>query len=152
MDYEIVELKEKKVIGLTARTRNSDENMAQVIGGLWQRFFGEEIYQAIENKQNDKSIGLYSNYETDASGAYDVTVCCEVNKTENLFIGTKSKIISAGKYAKFIIHGHMQKAVADFWAKLWEMPLDRKYSCDFEEYQSGTDMENAEIHVYISLK
>jgi len=138
--------------GLTARTRNSDENMAEIIGRLWQRLFGEGIFQAIENKQNDKSIGLYSDYETDENGAYDITVCCEVARAEHLPEGVIKKIIPAGTYAKFIIHGHMQKAVADFWTKLWEMPLNRKYSCDFEEYQSGTDGENAEIHIYISLK
>lgn len=46
----------------------------------------------------------------------------------------------------------MQKAVGDFWIKLWSMDLDRKYSCDFEEYQSGDASKNPEIHVLIALK
>jgi predicted transcriptional regulator YdeE len=44
----------------------------------------------------------------------------------------------------------MQKAVADFWIELWQMDLNRSFQCDFEEYQN-CDMENAEIHIYISL-
>jgi hypothetical protein len=33
-----------------------------------------------------------------------------------------------------MIHGHPQQAVGEFWMKLWSMNLDRKYSCDLEEY------------------
>ncbi|WP_445491321.1 hypothetical protein [Niallia sp. 03133] len=45
----------------------------------------------------------------------------------------------------------MQQAVGAFWQKLWKMDLNRKYSNDFEEYQSCSDGENAEIHIYPTL-
>jgi predicted transcriptional regulator YdeE len=151
MNYEVVELNEKTVVGLTLRTSNKDENMTQAIGGLWQKFYQNGIYQAILNKQNNCSIGLYSNYENDVNGAYDVTVCCEVSKAENLPKEAEVKIIPQGKYAKFVVRGHMQTAVAEFWEKLWSMELSRKYSCDFEEYQGDGYMENCEIHMYISI-
>ena len=152
MNYEIVQLKEKKVAGLRIRTSNSDPNMSSSIGTTWQRFFAEGIYQSIHDKKNDKSIGLYTNYENGINGAYDVMVCCEVDDTTSLRENVESEIIPSGKYAKFIIYGHVEKAVAEFWMKLWSLELDREYLCDFEEYQGGEDMENAEIHIYISLK
>ncbi|MDP4093931.1 MAG: GyrI-like domain-containing protein [Bacillota bacterium] len=152
MNYEIVQLEEKKVAGLRIRTSNSDPDMSSSIGVAWQRFFSEGIYQSIPDKKNDKSIGLYTNYENGVSGAYDVMVCCEVEDVASLPENVQSEIITSGKYAKFIVCGHVQKAVAEFWMKLWAMDLDRKYCCDFEEYQGGSDMENAEIHIYISLK
>lgn len=151
MNYEVVELNEKTVVGLAVRTSNNDENMGQVIGGLWQQFFAEGVYQSIESKLNNCTIGLYSNYENGINGAYDVTVCCEVNKCQVLPIGSEVKRIPAGKYAKFVVNGHMQKAVAEFWTKLWSIELNRKYTYDFEEYQSGGDMENCEIHIYIAI-
>ena len=40
----------------------------------------------------------------------------------------------------------------EFWQKVWNMNLDRSFVCDFEEYQAGDDMDNMEIHMYISLK
>lgn len=152
MKYEVVTLSEKTVVGLKKRTSNSDPNMTKIIGALWQNFFTKGVYQSIPNKQNAHSIGLYTNYETNAQGAYDVMACCEVNSTKNLPNHIATEIIPAGNYAKFIVHGDVQKAVSEFWTKLWSMDLDRKYSCDFEEYQSGSDMSNAEIHIYISLK
>lgn len=151
MNYEIVHLQEKIVAGIKIRTSNSDPNMTTDIGGLWQQFFQNGVYQSIGNKKNDKTMGLYTNYENDVTGAYDVVVCCEVEKVSNLTSNLCIQTIPAGKYAKFIVKGDMHIAVADFWMKLWKMDLDRKYSCDFEEYQSGNDAENTEIHIYISL-
>jgi predicted transcriptional regulator YdeE len=151
MNYEVIELAEKKVVGLTARTSNQDENMGQIIGGLWQKFYEQGVYQSIINKVNDCSIGLYSNYNDGASDAYDVTVGCEVSTLEPLPDGVVVKTIESGKYAKFIVQGHAQQAVADFWTKLWGMDLNRRFGSDFEEYQPGGDMENSEIHLYISI-
>lgn len=152
MNYEIVYLEEKIVAGLKIRTSNSDVNMTGAIGGLWQDFFSKGIYESISQKQNDKTIGLYTNYQSDVNGPYDMMVCCEVQSSLNLPISVKTQTIPSGKYAKFIVKGDTQKAVAEFWMKLWSLELDRKYNCDFEEYQSGCDMNNAEIHIYIGVK
>lgn len=158
MNYEIVHVEEKRVAGIQIRTSNNDPHMSQKIGELWQRFYQDGIYHSIPDKRNDKSIGLYTHYEMDVHGEYDVIVCCEVQEAgdsdaKQSLEETEIQIetIPAGKYAKFIVQGHMQQAVAEFWMKLWSMKLDRKFSSDFEEYQSGGDMDNAEIHIYIAL-
>ncbi len=151
MKYEVVQLEEKKVVGLQIRTSNDDPNMGNKIGMTWEKFFAEGLYAQIPHKKNDKTIGLYTHYEFGVKGEYDVVVCCEVEDTENLPEKFNLATIPSGSYAKFIVRGHVQKAVADFWTKFWTMDLDRKFSSDFEEYQGGEDMENAEIHIYISL-
>jgi predicted transcriptional regulator YdeE len=151
MNYELVELEEKTVVGVTARTKNSDENMPNIIGGLWNSFYQDVIYPQIMNKINQKALGIYSDYESDVNSEYSVTVSCEVSDVKSIPVNTVTKAIPAGKYAKFIVRGHMQKAVADFWSQLWQMDLERSYICDFEEYQD-CNMEDAEIHIYISIK
>lgn len=150
MDYEIVNLEKKVVAGLTIRTKNSDPDMAKDIGGVWQKFFSQGVYASIPNKSNQKTIGLYTNYENDVSGAYDMVVCCEINLQDNLPAGLDVKLIPAGKYAKFVVHGDIQ-AVGKFWEQLWQMKLNRKCGCDFEEYQEADDLNNMEIDIYISL-
>ena len=78
-----------------------------------------------------------------------VSICAEVNSTnQNYEVIT----IPSGKYAKFIVKGNVVTAVQEFWQKVWNMNLDRSFVCDFEEYQAGDDMDNMEIHMYISLK
>ena len=63
MQYEIVELKETKIAGFTARTNNSSPDMGTVIGGLWQRFFSAGGYDSIPDKTNGKAMGIYTDYE-----------------------------------------------------------------------------------------
>ena len=151
MNYEVVYLKEKIVAGFTIRTNNNNSNMKEDIGRTWKKFFVGNVYESILNKQNNNSIGLYTNYEDKVNGDYDMMVCCEISKEENLINEIDVKKISEGKYAKFEVKGNVQKVVAEFWNKLWSMDMDRKYSFDFEEYKGDCEMDNAEINIYISI-
>lgn len=152
MNYEIIELEEKTVAGLTARTNNQSPDMAPVIGGLWERFY-REAYAGIPGKKNDKAIGLYSGYAGDEMDDYDITVCCEIGEADGEAVGEGIcvKKIPAGRYARFIVTGDLHQAVMEFWQNLWGMKLNRAFTCDFEEYQNA-DGNNAVIHMYISLK
>lgn len=152
MNYEIVNLEDKIVVGLIARTNNMSEDMGMVIGNLWKRFYQDGIYSSIKEKKNNKTIGIYTDYETDETGDYNFLAACETNKADNIPDKTVTRTIPAGTYAKFIIKGPMQQAVAKFWEELWQMnELNRTYLCDFEEYQNS-DMEHAEIHIYIGIE
>jgi predicted transcriptional regulator YdeE len=153
MDYEIIPLEEKTVAGLSVKTTNQNNKAMMDIGMLWEDFFKEGVYDAVPAKVNPKSIGLYTDYEGDFTKPYNFVACCEVNNTKDMPAGITLKKIPAGNYARFIIRGDVKKAVGEFWSRLWEMPLDRKYSADFEEYQNNSgDMDNQEIHIYIALK
>lgn len=151
MNYEIVNLEEKTVVGISARTNNFAPDMGMVIGGLWQRFYGEGIYNAIQNKVNDKALGIYTDYVADEKADYTVMVATEVGASETLSAGILSRTIPAGRFAKFVVRGNMHQVVAQFWQELWKMDLPRNFISDFEEYQNG-DMDNAEIHMYIGLR
>lgn len=146
MNYEIVNLKEKIVVGVSAITSNDDPNMGKVIGGLWGKLYQDGVNESIKNKVNEYAIGLYSDYE---ENKYLVTVGNEVSKAENEELIIKK--IPSGKYAKFSIEGDTQRVVAEAWNEIWKMDLDRSYVADFEEYLNS-DFNNAKIDIYISLK
>ena len=149
MEYEIIELQEKRVEGIGIKTSNENGKSVQDIGKLWQKFFAEGEYDKIEHKANQKTIGLYTDYEGDYTKPYYFMVGCEVEKESQ---NRMMKIIPKGKYAKFVIKGDVQKSVGEAWGKIWQMDLKRKYDCDFEEYQNNSqDMQNQEIHIYIGL-
>ena len=150
MEYEIIELQEKRVEGIGIKTSNENGKSVQDIGKLWQKFFAEGEYDKIEHKANQKTIGLYTDYEGDYTKPYYFMVGCEVEKESQ---NRMMKIIPKGKYAKFVIKGDVQKSVGEAWGKIWQMDLKRKYTCDFEEYQNNSqDMQNQEIHIYIGLE
>lgn len=146
MNYEIVNLKEKVVVGVSAVTSNADPKMGEVISGLWEKLYQDGVNAAIKNKVNEYAIGLYSDY---LNNQYCVTAGNEVSKPENEDLSVK--IIPAGKYAKFSIHGHMEKAVAAAWEEICKLDLERSFTGDFEEYLNS-DWENADIDIYIALK
>ena len=76
MKYEIVELKEKKIVGFAARTSNEDPQMGAVIGDLWKQLYTPENTEKIQNRVNTYAIGLYSDYD---KGGYQVTAGFEMN-------------------------------------------------------------------------
>ena len=146
MNYEIVTLPEKIVVGVSATTSNNDPEMGKVIGGLWEKLYQGGVNAAIKNKVNESAIGLYSDYAADS---YCVTAGNEVSTAENPELTVK--IIPAGKYAKFSVHGHMERAVAQAWGEIWQMDLPRSFTGDFEEYLNS-NFENCDIDIYIALK
>ena len=147
MNYEIVNLEEKIVVGVGAVTANDDPKMGEIIGGLWEQLFQEGgVYPNIKNRVNGYAIGLYSDY---TQTQYHVLAGAEVSKAENMELVTK--VIPAGKYAKFSIHGNMVTAIAQSWGEIWKMDLDRTFTGDFEEYLND-DYEHADINIYIAIK
>lgn len=148
MQYETVELKETKAAGFTVRTNNSAPDMGAVIGGLWQRFFSEG-YAALPNKITGKTMGIYTDYESNEHGDYTFMTACAVDG--EVPEGYEVRTLPAGKYAKFVVKGNMMTAVAQFWQELWQTELERTYLFDFEEYQNA-DPDNCEIHIYIGIK
>ncbi|HAQ41975.1 MAG TPA: AraC family transcriptional regulator [Clostridiales bacterium] len=146
MNYETVNLNQKTIVGVSAVTGNNDPEMGKIITGLWEKLYQGGINASIKNKVNEYAIGLYSDYSDDK---YCVTAGNEVSKPENDQLSVK--IIPAGKYAKFSVHGHMEKAVAESWEEIWKMDLDRSFTGDFEEYLND-NWENANIDIYVALK
>lgn len=110
MDYEVVTLAEKKVVGISTRTNNFAPDMGEKIGQLWQQFYDENIYPKIPNKANAKALGIYTEYEADEKADYTVMVACEVSETSD---GFETRLIKAGKYAKFVVKAEQDQVFAE---------------------------------------
>lgn len=143
MKYEVVNLEKKVVVGYSANTSNEDPNMQAIIGGLWQNLYNPANVSRVQGRVNAYAIGLYSDY---SEKGYQVTAGFEVKAADSAE-GFSVKTIPAGKYAKFSVHGDMVEAVAKAWQEIWNTPLERTYTGDFEEYTSMED-----IDIYIAIK
>lgn len=149
MEYEIVTLNERIAAGISARTNNGHPDMPAVIGGLWKTFY-DSVYDAIPCKAHKKALGIYTEYAGNEKSDYTAMVACET--TEEPKEGDYAVCrIPAGRYARFVVRGHMVQAVAAAWQEIWQMDLPRSFQCDFEEYQNDC-MDNGEIHIYVGLK
>jgi len=136
--------------GLPTRTKNADEMepAKAKIGDLWQRFYGEAGAVLLPES---KVYGVYSNYESDAMGEYDVAAAADV------FAGAEipafeSVSVKPGRYLVFDAEGEMPGAVISLWQQIWhyfndsDCPHQRAYQSDFEYYKSESQVE-----IYIGI-
>ena len=145
-----VNLTNKTVTGLKARTKNSDEMNPKVakIGSLWQSFFSDVLPTLKE--PNVPMYGVYTNYESDAMGEFDVLVGVENLETSD---SLTSVTLAEGNYLCFESKGEMPQAVIETWGEVWAYFSDenckekRVYGTDFELYLSQSEAE-----IYIGIE
>ena len=78
MNYEIVELPERTIVGPTIRTSNNSPEEVAAIGQLWGRFMGEGMDRTIPETRVEPygCFGLYYDYDMSDMG-YTMLVGCE---------------------------------------------------------------------------
>ncbi|KTD14204.1 GyrI-like domain-containing protein [Legionella hackeliae] len=140
------------VSGIHVRTKNSDELNPKTakLPQLWQRFHTENIANVVQNDPDSQQFGVYSDYESDVSGAYTLTAGV---KTDNVtrIPGCTSIYIEPGNYLLFQNHGSMPQAIIELWQGIWryfsfESRFVRRYLTDFEVYKNSE-----ECAVYIGV-
>ncbi len=140
--------------GLSVRTTNQAELNPSTakMGKLWLTF-----YQTIFSKlpAGSAAYGIYHNYESDANGAFNVTVSCQQDRSMDSdgHLNLKLVTIPEGKYLVFSEQGMMPAAVITAWQKVWsyfnssECEHSRLYNVDFEHYVS-----QFQVDVYIGIE
>lgn len=158
MEYKIVEIDEKIIVGLSERMKN-DNTTIEKIKNLWKNFCNEDGIGEIKNirdRINKNTVSVYYNYSNENELEYNNLIGCEVeNKNTYISNNLTRIIIPSGKYAKFTIYGNPNIEVTKFWNEFWGSfgnDLDRLFSYDFEEYIQGNDNNNMEINIYIGIK
>jgi predicted transcriptional regulator YdeE len=157
---KIIEQPAFTVIGISARTTNADEMSGKgVIGQQWARFTKEDLLSKIPNKADSSILAVYTDYESDANGAYTFLLGANVNSTEKVPAGMVAKRIPAGRYAVFTTEkGALAKVVPETWSRIWALPKsapggNRAYQADYELYdQRAADSQSAQVDVYVGIR
>lgn len=144
------------VIGIATRTTNKDGQSGKDIEALWGRFWTEDIQTKIPNKVSNDIYAVYTDYETDFTGAYTTIIGLAVSSLENIPEGFSGITIETTQYQKFVSKGKMPAAVFNTWLEIWQnksLNLKRAYNADFtvhgKKYYEG---DNAEVETFISVK
>jgi len=142
------------VIGISTRTTNQNGQSAIDIEALWGKFWGEEIQKQIPNRVSDDIYAVYTDYETDFTGAYTTVIGLAVSSLDLIPEGFAGLSIDTAVYRKFVSKGKMPEAVFNTWLEIWQSEnLNRAYLADFtihgKKYYDG---DKAEVDTFISLK
>lgn len=148
------------VVGISARTANAQEMSGRgVIGKMWRRFMSEQLLEKIPNRADSNILALYTNYESDANGAYTFVLGAKVTSVDKIPSGMIAVKVSAGKYSVLATdRGPTAKVVPEAWARIWSLSKsqlggDRAYKTDFELYgPRAADPKNAEVQIYVGIK
>jgi predicted transcriptional regulator YdeE len=157
---KIIEEKRFAVVGIATRTTNAREMSAKgVIGQQWDRFMKEGLLSKIPNKVDSNILAVYSNYESDANGAYTFLIGAKVSSADGVPAGMVMKKVPAGRYAVFTSEkGFVGKVVPETWSRIWAIPKsapggNRVYKADFEVYdERAGDPQNAQVDIYIGIR
>ncbi|USB33084.1 GyrI-like domain-containing protein [Paenibacillus sp. YPG26] len=151
---------ELRLAGITCRTTNSQEAGPNgQIPGLWEAYFKEAIADRIHTEQPHLIYALYTDYESDASGAYTLLIGHELNGSEAADLsGLEVAVVPASKYKVFTTNrGPVYEVVAEAWGRIWSYFRDaeeqRAYTGDYELYDArNMNPEDAVVQIYIAVK
>ncbi len=139
--------KSKTIYGLKVRTKNEDEMNSQTakIGKMWGEYFSTI---APTLPQDTLAYGVYTNYESDAFGEFDVIAGSEVKNSE---LG--KVILAEGNYLCFKANGELPQAIIETWGEIWAYFTDenckekRVFNTDYELY-----LGEREAEIYIEVE
>lgn len=140
------------VTGIFVRTTNQNGQARTDIGNLWTRFMTENLAGQIDEKLSEDIYCVYTDYESDHTGWYTAVLGCRVPDTINVPDGLFTALIPAGDYHIYKPQGKFPDCVANTWMEIWQMPIDRKYTADYDLYKSGAkSFEETEVDVCIAV-
>lgn len=145
-----------KIIGILVRTTNQNNQAAEDIGALWQRFYTEKISEKISNKVNDNIYSIYTDYDNNYLGHYTTILGVAVHSLDNMPEGLTGRAFPEVRFDTWTAKGTMPDAVVKTWTEIWsrDAELNRAYNYDYELYditkcQLG---ENSEVSIFLSTK
>ena len=156
-NYLVLQCKiiDMKIIGIETRTTNQNGQAMKDIGGLWNRFFSENIQSKILNAVNSNVYAIYTDYESDYTGEYTTLLGLEVSSLDEIPSGLVGREFPKQNFKRFLAKGAMPQAVAEAWQKIWEQDkeLNRLYQYDYELYTEKSQQGDlSEVEIFIGVK
>ncbi len=150
---KLQDVKQFRISGISVRTINKDEFDQQTakLPKLWDHFLSSELAEKIPNRLPESPVfGVYSNYESDATGFYTVTSGVSVS-SESMSENWDTVIIQPGTYLVFEAKGPMTQTVINTWNQIWlyfekNSIYRRIFTSDYEMYLGAE-----EIAIYIGV-
>lgn len=139
---EILQCDEKKLVGLKVRTKNENERNASTskIATLWNKFY-DEVYNKV--LIGGEVYGVYSGYESDHNGNFDVFAAVESKQDDIVHEGMVTLAIESGKYLVFSTEQSEGNLVLALWQQVWQYfsqegcPHKRAFTTDYEVFNTN---------------
>ncbi|NOU98696.1 GyrI-like domain-containing protein [Paenibacillus planticolens] len=146
--------------GVHVRTTNADEaGPNRRLPQLWETYFQSQITSQTSTINSHLIYALYTEYESDAAGAYTTLIGHEAtgdkSQNEDKFHTAQ---VPASKYLVFTAEkGPVYEVVAQAWGTIWayfkESGEVRTFTGDYELYDTRNwDPAETQIQIFIAIK
>jgi len=153
------------VEGIGIRTTNAEEaRPSGKLPGMWERYFQSEASNHVEADEPHLLYALYTEYESDASGAYTVVLGHKlvsdstVPKQQSSEQTFQRALVPEASYIVFeTAKGLVSEVVPQAWGHIWsyfeQSAVKRAFTGDFELYDLRTfNPEQAVVRIYIAVE
>lgn len=151
---ENVTIEPFKIIGISVRTSNENNQAGKDIADLQSRFLSDKVLEAIPNKSDNTVYTIYTDYEGDHTKPYTTILGCKVENFDTIPDGMVGKLVNGGNYVKLSTKGDLAKdLIINKWLEIWEMDFDRLFTADFEVFgEKAQNPADAEIDILVAVK
>lgn len=148
-----LELENFEIVGISVRTTNQNQQSEKDIETLWKSFYANDFTTQIEDKISEDLYCVYTDYETDYSGAYTTILGYQVKPGTIPPSGLVRKIILRSSYQVFISEGPLPSSLQETWLNIWKSDLKRRYTADFDVYgPHSKNPDKAIVRTFVSIE
>ncbi len=143
-----------KIIGISVRTTNENNQAAKDIPALWEKFMSQNLLDNIPDKVDSTLYSIYTDYEKDHTRPYTTILGCKVENLDHIPEGMVGKSFDGGHYIRFTAKGNLEEGlVINEWIKIWNTDLSRVFTADFEIYgEKAKNPSDAEVDILIAVQ
>ncbi|OPA73891.1 AraC family transcriptional regulator [Paenibacillus selenitireducens] len=149
-----------ELVGISTRTTNAEETGPNGrLPKLWETYFQSNMQAQIKGDNAHLLYALYTDYESDASGAYTVLLGHEKGDgTAHSETEWVHATVPEAKYMVFTTKpGPVYEVVYETWQTIWaffqDSSIKRAYTGDFELYRTQQfDPNHAVVEIYIAVQ
>ena len=150
MNYKNETQGKKFVIGVAIKTSNESGRFQTEVPLLWEKFYRENTADKIPHRKNKDLLAVYTDYEGDYTQPFTYIIGCEVTDLKSIPQGMVGVEIPSSSYAVFSTEGPFPQSMGQTWQAIWNSPLKRSYTTDFEVYGPDFNPQN-NPHVQINI-
>ena len=140
---------------VTVRTNNTSDGISR-IDEIWKDVSSGKLPILFDSDHNFKQgispISIYSNYESDENGDYDLSIA----GVTSVFFQEMEAAVSAGKYKKYDeADEDLGASARTAWNKVWneqkEGIIQREFSSDYESTVPAEYTKDGKAHCYLYI-
>ncbi|MFA8343177.1 MAG: GyrI-like domain-containing protein [Rhodothermaceae bacterium] len=148
---KFIELDSFYVTGISRIVNSENDKHLEDINNLWELFYQSKVTSKIEKLLSDNIYVIYSDYGSPGESDFRVTIGYKSQKNTTDNPELKAIVVDKNKYQVFSSSAVNQKALKKLYDEIEVKCKKRKYSFDFEVYETNLLNVPKKVKLFINV-